>query len=390
MQARSSSAVPFSGQAELALPVGLTAVPRPTRPPAPPAAPSGQDMLACQVLMQGGSKTFFAASRLLPGRVRGPAIALYAFCRLADDAIDLCTDQASAMAGLQERLRCIYADTPMAYEADRALAAVVREFGLPIELLAALLEGFQWDAEGRRYETLDDLQAYGARVAGSVGAMMAVIMRSRSEQAMARACDLGVAMQLTNIARDVGEDARNGRLYLPLQWLREVGIDPASWLANPVFDGRIASVVARLLHAADVLYARSEHGIAQLPRDCRPAIRAARLVYAEIGRELERNGLDSVNRRAVVSGRRKLALLARASGAALIAPADPMQCFAPLPCTEFLVQAALACGEDAQLAGRRPFGSGFEWSADLFARLAALDRAHASAHACPGNSVARH
>ena len=348
------------------------------KPSAPDAAAlanakHGFDYEACQELMRGGSKTFFAASRLLPSRVRGPAIALYAFCRVADDAIDFSDDRVTALAALNERLRRVYANDPMAYEPDRALAAVVREFDLPLELVAALLEGFEWDAEGRRYETIEELQAYGARVAGSVGAMMAVVMRTRGEQALARACDLGVAMQLTNIARDVGEDARFGRLYLPLAWMREAGLDPDVWLQNPVFDSRIASVVGRLINAADELYERSEHGIGQLPRDCRPAIRAARLVYAEIGRELEKSGWDSINRRAVVSAKRKLALLARASGAALVLPADPKHHFAALPANQFLVQAAKLPPGDTPAAQEQPAPRTFDerarWTAELFERL---------------------
>ena len=356
--------------------------------------PSAQfDFEACQTLMQGGSKTFFAASRLLPHRVRGPAIALYAFCRVADDAIDFSTDRNKAMRTLHSRLDDVYANTPQNHEADRALAAVVREFALPRELLTALLDGFQWDAEGRRYLTIEDLQAYGARVAGSVGAMMAVIMRSRSEEAMARACDLGVAMQLTNIARDVGEDARAGRLYMPMAWMAEAGLDPETWLLDPVFDARVATVVARLLKAADVLYQRSEHGIAHLPRDCRPAIRAARLIYAEIGRVLERAGCDSINHRAVVSGKRKLALLARASGAVLMAPADPTQHFAPLPCTEFLVHAAArgahAPGKptDRSAPPRRSLDARFQWGADLFERLAAQDREFTNSQTSRGTAL---
>ena len=195
-------------------------------------------------------------------------------------------------------------------DADRALAAVVTRFGIPQPLLAALLEGFAWDAEGRAYETLEEVHAYAARVAGTVGTMMALIMGASTSQALARACELGVAMQLTNIARDVGEDARNGRLYLPREWLREVGIDPEAWLRAPIFDGAIASVVQRLLNEADRLYRRAERGIAELPRDCRPAIQSARLVYAEIGREIERRGCDSLSHRAVVSKQRKLALMA--------------------------------------------------------------------------------
>ena len=336
----------------------------------------GFDYQACKELMRGGSKTFFAASRLLPTRVRGPAIALYAFCRVADDAIDFSCDRVTALTALNERLRRIYAGDPMAFAPDRALAVVVRDFDMPLELVSALLEGFEWDAEGRRYETIEDLQAYGARVAGSVGAMMAVVMRTRGEQALARACDLGVAMQLTNIARDVGEDARSGRLYLPLQWMREAGLDPDAWLASPTFDARIASVINRVIQAADLLYQRSEHGIGHLPRDCRPAIRAARLVYAEIGRELEKTGCDSINRRAVVSGARKLALLARASGAMLVVPADPKHHLPALPANQFLVEAAklpLPTAATCNAPARRTFDERAQWAAALFERLERAD-----------------
>jgi phytoene synthase len=307
------------------------------------AQASPVDLQACHELMRGGSKTFFAASRVLPARVRAPAAALYAFCRVADDAIDLCDDRPRALADLVCRLDAVYAGAPRPIVADRALAFVVQKAGIPRLLLDALLEGFAWDAEGRRYETLEDLHAYGARVAGTVGAMMSIVMKTRSPEALARACELGVAMQLTNIARDVGEDARAGRLYLPLQWLREEGIDPDAWLANPVFGPGIARVVQRLLAAAEDLYARAEKGVAHLPRDCRPAIHAARLVYAEIGREVEAAGADSVNYRAVVSGRRKLALLARASTAAVVAPGLSWRAatvLQPLAAIRYLVDAA--------------------------------------------------
>jgi 15-cis-phytoene synthase len=281
--------------------------------PVPGTAPVGEaDLVACEQLMRGGSKSFFAASRVLPVRVRAPAIALYAFCRVADDAIDLAIDPASAVVRLDQRLDAIYAQRPQAFESDRALADVVARFDLPRGLLDALIEGFRWDAEGRRYETIGDLEDYCARVAGTVGAMMAILMGTRGQGALARACELGLAMQLTNIARDVGEDARNGRLYLPRDWLREEGIDPDGWLQQPGFDPAIGRVVARLLARADSLYEQARLGIAELPRDCRSAIEAARRVYAEIGREVERAGLDSVSRRAVVSTRRKAWLMARA------------------------------------------------------------------------------
>jgi phytoene synthase len=304
---------------------------------------SAADLDACRALMRGGSKSFFLASLALPPRVRTPATALYAFCRVADDAIDTSTEPARALDTLRGRLDAVYAGAPGPEIADRALAEVVADKALPRTLLDALLEGFAWDAEGRRYETIEDLHAYGARVAGTVGAMMALVMETRDARALARACELGVAMQLTNIARDVGEDARNGRLYLPLAWLREAGIDPEAWLAAPTFDARVATVVARVLAEAERLYARAECGVADLPRDCRPAIHAARLVYAEIGHALAASGLDSVHRRAIVGSGRKLALLLRSCTALWVSPGHPMAAgaaSAPLPAVRFLVDAA--------------------------------------------------
>jgi 15-cis-phytoene synthase len=278
------------------------------------------DLHDCESLMRTGSKTFFAASLVLPSRVRGPATALYAFCRLADDTIDLESHlhggPMGALHHLQQRLQRIYDGCPSPVPADRALSAVVTEFSIPKALLDALLEGFEWDLQARRYETIAQLHDYGARVAGTVGSMMAIIMGARGPQAQARACELGLAMQLTNIARDVGEDARNGRLYLPREWMREAGIDPDAWLRAPTFSPALGSVVARLLAEADTLYERAALGIPALPRDCRPAIQAARLVYADIGREVERAGFDSVSRRACVSSQRKLGLMAVAFGAA--------------------------------------------------------------------------
>ena len=340
----------------------------------------GYDQQACRKLMRGGSKTFFAASLLLPARVREPATALYAFCRLADDLVDLGGDAHAAMGELRARLDAIYESRPGPVDADRALCRAVHRFRIPRTLLDALLEGFLWDAQGRVYETLEDVQAYGARVAGTVGAMMALVMDTRSAGALARACELGVAMQLTNIARDVGEDARNGRLYLPRQWLREEGLDVNAWMRQPVFNAAVARCTQRLLRAADGLYSRAEHGITQLPRDCRPAIHAARLVYADIGHQLERDGLDSISHRSVVSGRRKLALIAKAAGAAFVAPSQPLVDPTPLAAIQFLVDAAAAGPAGPESARhwsvpRRSFDERMGWMADLFGRLADQPRA---------------
>jgi phytoene synthase len=299
---------------------------------------SDDDLEACRTAIRGGSKSFFAASLLLPRTTRDRAYALYGFCRFADDAVDEGEDAAAACAWLTERLDRVYAGEPGDDPVDRAFADVVRDCNIPQELPAALIEGFAWDAEERRYDTLSDVRAYGARVASSVGAMMALVMGARSAEALARACDLGVAMQLTNIARDVGEDARLGRLYLPRAWFIEAGLDPDAWLAAPVFEPNIAGFVERLLAEADRLYIRARPGVALLPAACRPAIHAASRIYREIGVEAQKAGFDTVTQRVVTSKGRKLQL----AGAALLDAVfgSSRSGKAPLEETRFLVDAA--------------------------------------------------
>jgi phytoene synthase len=299
-----------------------------------------RDLAACRQLLAGGSRTFLAASFLLPRAVREPACALYAYCRQADDEVDGVPDPAAAVASLRERLAALYAGHASERLADRALALVAAQHGIPAALPEALIEGFAWDAEGRRYETLEDLHAYAARVAGTVGAMMSLLMGVRDSAALARACDLGVAMQLSNIARDVGEDAAMGRLYLPRAWMREAGLDPDAWLAAPSHSPALASVVQRLLHEADQLYRRVGAGVAELPLACRPGINAARFLYAEIGHEVQRRGLDPLAGRAVVSRRRKLLGLAQALVA--LWPARAQAPASVLPANAFLVAAVQA------------------------------------------------
>ncbi len=281
---------------------------------------SGWNENACRALIRQGSKSFYAASLLLPQRIRSPAYALYAFCRLSDDAVDAQDAPADAVDRLRERLELAYAEKPKNIPADRAFAEMVQRHQMPKVLPEALLEGLEWDSQGWTPQTLSDTYAYSARVAAAVGAMMTVLMGARDADTLARACDLGVAMQLTNIARDVGEDARNGRTYLPVEWLEQAGIDRDAFIANPVFDERVGSCVERLLEYADMLYDRAIGGIAALPGDCRAAIHAARLIYREIGHKVAANGYNSVDQRAVVSKHRKLVLLGSACNAAVWAP----------------------------------------------------------------------
>lgn len=304
--------------------------------------------------------------------MREAAHALYAFCRLSDDSVDVEAGAHDAVARLRSTLDRIYADEPGPDPVERALADAVTAFTLPRPLLDALLEGLEWDAAARRYETLSDVRAYAARVAGSVGALMAALMGVREPTMVARACDLGVAMQLTNIARDVGEDARNGRLYLPRAWLSEAGLDPDAWLRRPRPHPAIEAATRRLLSEADRLYARADSAIAKLPSAYRPSMRAARLLYAEIGHEVLRRGANNVTRRTVVPTTRKLALVAAAvlgagGGRELAAP--------PLPETEFLVDAVRPLERVGPDAPWWRTEAHIGWMIDLFGQLEARKRA---------------
>jgi phytoene synthase len=301
------------------------------------------DLDHCKAAIAEGSYSFHAASKLLPARVRDPALALYAFCRVADDEVDFGANKPAAVLALRDRLDLAYAGRPRNAPADRAMAALIETWDMPRALPEALLEGLAWDGMERRYATLSDLRAYSARVASAVGAMMCVLMGVRDTHALARACDLGVAMQLTNIARDVGEDARARRLYLPTDWLDEAGMEADEIFALGTADPRVRRMVRRLLAEANRLYFRSEPGIARLPLAARPGIYAARYCYDAIGRKLGRVGHDSITRRVYTTRTHKIGLLGLSllrAGASVVTPQNPVLFAPPLPEVAFLVEAA--------------------------------------------------
>lgn len=263
------------------------------------------DLATCFALLREGSKSFHAASLLLPKGIRRAVAPVYAFCRVSDDIIDHGGATAQNLRTLEQRLDTIYGGERTGDPVDRAFRRVVREAEIPRAIPEALLEGFAWEVQGRRYTTLSELLAYSARVASAVGVMVTLICGRRDRETLARACELGLAMQLTNIARDVGEDAHIGRVYLPLTWLEEEGVDVGEWMRDPHPHPGVRRCVERLLAVADGLYRRSEAGIRRLPGSVRHAIWAARFVYADIGAVVSANGFDSVSKRAVTSTARK-------------------------------------------------------------------------------------
>ncbi len=288
-----------------------------------------RDLDACRAITARASKSFYLSSWLLPADVRRDAWTLYAFCRVADDAVDLAdpsdglvspkmaSEDAAAvrLCGLRGRLDAVYRDRPSEQPVDRAFARLVARTGLPRVLPDALLDGMEEDLGQREVQDEAELERYAVRVAGAVGLMMTHLMGVRDRVVLARALDLGVAMQLTNIARDVGEDAARGRVYLPATWLRDEGLRPQDVLAARRATPELRRVVARTLDEADVLYRRADTGVPGLPGACRFAIASARRIYSAIGDELRRTHYESVSKRVHVSRRRKVLLLGRALAA---------------------------------------------------------------------------
>lgn len=242
-----------------------------------------------------GSKSFRLASRLLPREVRGDTAVAYAWCRRADDAVDERppAERAAALAALRREVDDIYAGRPLADPTAAAFAEVVRRRAVPRVYPEELLAGMEMDVLGRRYETLDELLLYCWRVAGVVGLIMCHVMGLRRAAALRQAAHLGIAMQLTNICRDVAEDWGRGRLYLPRELL-------GSGAGDRLDREDAARAVAVLLARADLLYASGRLGLRALPWRAAIAIDAAASIYRAIGVQIARRGYDVAAGRAVV------------------------------------------------------------------------------------------
>lgn len=277
--------------------------------------------------IEKGSKSFAVAAKLFDPATRASAYMLYAWCRHCDDVVDDQTlghklpgaagsDMAATAVDLKavaSRVRALEDQTRKALAGEttddpvfQALARVCARHDIPHQHPFELLEGFRMDAEGRRYETIDDTLTYCYHVAGVVGVMMAYVMGVRDERVLDRASDLGLAFQLTNIARDVVPDAKEARVYLPEEWLREAGLERAN-LAHAENREALARVVARLLDTAQPYYGSASIGIGDLPMRSAWAVATARAVYREIGVNVRKLGPRAWDQRTSTSRTQKLA-----------------------------------------------------------------------------------
>lgn len=267
-------------------------------------------------VFQRKARTFWLASRLLPRRTREDAAIVYAFCRLVDDTADEATDTAEAKLALDS-----LSNEVLGFVEARNLIlefrACAERLGIPLEAARELVAGVRSDLERVRIGDDDELVRYCYRVASTVGLMMCAVLGVRQREALPHAVDLGVAMQLTNVARDVAEDAARGRVYLPASRLRAAGVDPEALVAGRADPAAVARVVEEVLALADRYYASADGGMRDIPWRARPAILVASRVYRAIGVRLRSRRSDALAGRTVVPWTGKVGWGARALAAAL-------------------------------------------------------------------------
>lgn len=267
-------------------------------------------------IIRQGSKSFAAAARLFAEDTRADVYKLYAWCRYCDDLIDgqelgfgreqiSQADSKARLAFLRRETERALAGEQVEEPAFLGLQQVAARHEIPARHPLDLIHGFEMDVRGYQYRELEDTLLYSYHVAGVVGVMMAYVMGVREPTVLGRAADLGIAFQLTNISRDVMDDADNGRGYLPASWLESAGVDPGA-VAAPANRNAVFEVVARLLDVAELYYRSASQGVPTLGLRAGWAVSTAAGVYRDIGKLVLRRGARAWDTRAIVPGRRKV------------------------------------------------------------------------------------
>ncbi len=281
-------------------------------------------VVAAGETIRQGSKSFHMASRLFQRQTRERAWLLYCWCRHCDDQCDgqLLGHRAEGgcrsvedVAGLTQRVLAGEVVGELPFD---ALGQVLAECSIPHSFVTDHLRGFALDAEGWRPQDEEDLIRYCYFVAGAVGCMMAVLMGipPQDEDTLLRASDLGIAFQLSNIARDVRDDHEAGRCYLPKEWMDAHGVDGSNPLRR---DGRdaLVALVRRICDLAEQYEASARQGISRLSFRSRWAIESAAAIYGRIGRSVANRGSTAWDERVVVPRRVKAAIMLKALASAL-------------------------------------------------------------------------
>lgn len=267
--------------------------------------------MRCEAITQHYSRTFYLATRFLPGEKRRAIRALYAFCRVTDNLVDEPQTARDLSLNVWEQQAL---DDQQQWGSDPVLRAWTDtrlRYGLPREVIQDLLDGVRMDLTITRYPSFAALERYAYCVASTVG-LLSMHIIGHAPGAEPDAIQLGIALQLTNILRDVGEDARRGRLYLPLDELAHFDLT-ADEVMGGLRDQRYQALMRFQIRRVHRLYDTSLPGVRRLDRSGRFAVAAAAYLYRDILPAIERNRYDNHALRAYVPGWRKAMLLPRAA-----------------------------------------------------------------------------
>jgi phytoene synthase len=286
----------------------------------------------CRQITAKYSKTFYIGTLLMPPQKRRAVWAIYVWCRRTDELVDgpkatLTTPE--TLDRWEQHLETVFGGTPIE-DADIALVDTLKYFPLDIQPFRDMIAGQRMDLSRSRYQTFEELELYCYRVAGTVGLMTLPVMgidnsrtapwdlyQNRQPDPSQQAVALGIANQLTNILRDVGEDARRGRIYIPQEDLTLFNYTEAD-LFNGVVDDRWRALMQFQIQRARKFFASAERGISALSTDARCPVWAALILYRGILDEIERNGYDVFRKRAYVPTPRKMVCLPIARLRALV------------------------------------------------------------------------
>jgi phytoene synthase len=259
------------------------------------------------------ARSFYLASRFLPVEKRWATYALYGFCRYADNLIDLPRMRSreellKETAYLADEISLAYRSGESEHPIIKAFIFVARKYDIPEQYPLDLIEGVAMDVDFTGYRSFDDLYLFAYRVAGVVGLMMTYILGFKDERAFPYAEKLGIAMQLTNILRDIQEDKQIGRIYLPADELQQFGVDEEDILAERMTP-QLRELMQFQVRRAHEYYAAAEPGIALLDKDARFGIYTASRIYQAILNQIEAADFNPFLGRAYIPGPRKLAML---------------------------------------------------------------------------------
>lgn len=271
------------------------------------------DFLYSKSVIKYYAKSFYLSSQFLPKRKKFGAYAVYAFCRFADNIVDNPRNRSKKeikkeLDALKEELILSFRYGESEHPALSALSKVAVEFEMPIEYPLDLIEGVKMDLNINRYNSFDDLYLFCYRVASTVGLMMTYILGFKDNETLVYAEKLGIAMQLTNILRDISEDKDQGRIYLPLDELNKYGISEYN-IINENFNENFQKLMKFNVERAEKYYEDSEPGIKQLDKDSQFAIYAASKIYSGILKKIELNDYNPFVGRAFVPKSQKFAIL---------------------------------------------------------------------------------